>query len=104
MCEQDGPVEVPLKAKLRTAFASGGQVERAYLVRVDYGDHDYNVALCLRTPTAAADQGVMEEASRTFAAMFRPDVHLDITEEKEEQVRRVCRPFYVRAAVESGTA
>lgn len=93
--EQDGPAERELLLVLTDLFARTPAVTRAYLARVDYGvPGPYEVALCLR---GDEDPALVGGISRQFASLFGEDVHLDILfldDELEDQLRRVCAPFY----------
>src|SRR5262245_65278776 len=109
VCEQVGAWETTLKEALARLFVLQPTVDAAYLARVDYGDGQYNVALCLNTTGDTDDPTLVEGIRSVFAPLFRTDSHLDImflTPESEEQVRRVCLPFYLRGTPGSpeGTA
>ena len=96
--EQDGPPERLLKDALREAFTNDAGVERAYLVRVNYGDASrHNVALFVRCPE---DARVVRVVGEHFAKLFGREQHLDIgflDDAQEAEIRRVAVPFFVRA-------
>jgi len=85
-----------LKAEQCRLFGSGRNVERAYLARVEYGDRSpYEVALCVRGPE---DPELARLVGEKFAEHFARSTHLDILfldEAREEEVKRICPPFYV---------
>jgi hypothetical protein len=94
LCEQDGPPERDLKALLAPELASS-DVKRAYLARVEYDDPNANeVALCVR---GTEDPSLVRTVASHFAKVFGRETHLDIlflTESQEEELPRVCGPFY----------
>jgi len=95
LCEQDGPPERLLIDALRKEFAQTGGIERAYLVRADYGDPAvHEVLLCIKGPE---DLRVVRRVGDEFARLFGAHAHLDtlfLTEAVEEEVRRVASPFF----------
>jgi hypothetical protein len=99
LCEQKGPSEALLTTKLSQAFASGGLVDRAYLVRVSFGANPaaMNVVLAIRTKSGAEERGLLPVVSGAFASIFGSHEHLDILfvrEEQERAIREVCPAFY----------
>jgi hypothetical protein len=96
VCEQDGITERALKSSLADLFASVPNVQRAYLVRVDYGDPlAYEVALCICP--SDPDEALVKEVEKIFAVHFGPTQHMDIVflgEDKERDVAKICNPFY----------
>lgn len=101
LCEQDGVPERKLKARLADLFSSISSVNRAYLVRIDYGNSDeFNVALCIRIEPELFDD-IDIKINKVFADMFKTDEHLDLlflTENREIALSKVCRPFYQKPA------
>lgn len=99
VCEHVGPWEAALKEALAQLFLGRPTVDAAFLARVDYGDGEYNVALCVKTSAGTEDSTLVEAIQAVFAPLFRGDSHLDIvflTPESEGKVRAVCLPFYLR--------
>ncbi|HXY99644.1 MAG TPA: enhanced serine sensitivity protein SseB C-terminal domain-containing protein [Stellaceae bacterium] len=100
--EQDGRPERMLKGKLSELFAFGGDIENAYLARVDFGNSvETSVALCLRT-RSGSQQEVVNYVGAAFSGLFNAKEHLDViflNEEEEAQLKRVCRPFFIRGSV-----
>ena len=99
LCEQKGPTESALTAKLSQGFASSGLVLRAYLVRVSYGNDPaaMNVVLAMRTKSGGEEPGLLPGINTAFASIFGSHEHLDILfvrEDQERDVRAVCAPFY----------
>jgi hypothetical protein len=77
LCEQDGSPEQLLKRALVTAFDSKGMVDRAYLVRVDYGDpSSYEVALCV-VAKEKDQKAILKEVAACFSRIFNRETHLD---------------------------
>jgi hypothetical protein len=99
LCEQRGPSESLLTARLSHAFASSGLVERAYLVRVSYENTAgaMNVVLAIRTKSGVEERALLREVGTVFASIFGPQEHLDILfvrEAQEQAIRDVCPAFY----------
>jgi hypothetical protein len=95
--EQDGIPERDFKARILDLLDQYGAGE-AYLARVRYPDGQPSVVLCLGDGISQK-QRLLEEIGARFSARFRPDVHLDIlllAPEQTQQVRLVCKPFFVR--------
>jgi hypothetical protein len=96
VAEQDGTSERKLKSSLADLFKSVFNVQRAYLVRVDYGDPSaYEVALCIRADKP--DEALVREIGKVFAEQFGGTQHMDIMflgEAQEPDVAKVCNPFY----------
>ena len=94
VCEQDGVAERELKALLAPELLSRN-VERAYLAKIQYQDpRSHEVALCVR---GVEDPGLVQTVAGHFAKLFGRAVHLDIlfiSESQEQELARVCRPFY----------
>jgi hypothetical protein len=94
--EQDGIPERELKAKISDFLRRNGYKCRVYLARAKYNASDeLNVVLCARVVSGDAD-ALKAAAGRIFHDMFRSDAHLDImilTDEEEQVVWSVCRPF-----------
>jgi len=99
--EQDGGPERCLKSALHTRFAEIEAIQRAYLVRVQYGSAGpQEIALALVAPTADKD-AVVSSVHRQFRSLFNVTQHLDIiflTPAQEGKVSRVCPPFFLRHA------
>lgn len=100
VCEQDGPSERQLRDRLVDLFGSTANVERAYLVRVEYDDPNaYNVALCLRTISGDEDRALVSAVGVIFEAIFGAHCQMDIvflSEQQEREAGAVCRPFFAR--------
>jgi hypothetical protein len=77
VCEQDGPVERELKAKLISLFEHSPAVEIGYLVRVQYEKGLQHVALCLKQ-SGGSKEKISRDVGQEFAAMFNSKEHLDI--------------------------
>lgn len=97
--EHDGEPERAFKSAILPILAASGCVIRAYLAKVTYGDQnaDINIALCLRSETQ--DSSVKRQVGEVFTKMFRMEEHLDaimVTEQQEEMLASVCRPFFAR--------
>jgi len=94
VCEQDGVPERELKALLAPELLSRN-VERAYLARIEYQDpRAHEVALCVR---GVDDPVLVQTVAGHFAKLFGRAVHLDIlfiSESQEQELARVCKPFY----------
>ena len=94
--EQDGVPERKLKTELTNAL-KGGNVRRAYLARVNYGEvEEFNVALCLQLDGDASD--IQQHVNQVFSTMFRTDEHLDVivlNDEEEQRVTLSCNPFFI---------
>ena len=94
VCEQDGVPERQLRALLTPELLSRN-VERAYLAMVEYLDPNaHEVALCVR---GADDRSLVQAVAGHFANIFGRQAHLDIlflSESQEQDVARVCSPFY----------
>jgi hypothetical protein len=98
ICEQTGPSEAQLTGKLVRSFASGRLVERAYLVRVSFGDlGPTGVVLAIRTSSGGEEPSLLPIVGSAFASIFGPHEHLDIVfvrEDQEKAIRQVCSEFY----------
>jgi hypothetical protein len=95
--EQDGENERRLKDAIRPLLAEH-QISRAYLARVAFDPSTSpSVALCLISPLGD-DAALVERIATVFKAMASGGIFLDITFlslEQEEDLRRVCPPFYI---------
>jgi hypothetical protein len=99
LAEQMGSTEDDLKGALASAFSLHPDIDRAYLVRVTYGDDatQMSVALCIAAPEK---HELVEAAASVFRTRFASSAALDIafvSGAREEELRRVAKPFYVRA-------
>jgi hypothetical protein len=99
--EQNGPVEDTLKRELILEFATRPDIQRAYLANVGYQPGDEkSVALCIVSENPD-DQLVLLRISDIVRRRFAKNVSLDIifvSPEQEEDLARVCSPFY-RSAI-----
>jgi hypothetical protein len=99
--EQDGLPERALKAALQSELAQFTEVKWAYLARVGFAPNAQpGVALCL-APLTSNDSAIAQHVGKVFASQFSRDAHLDVifvSPEQEADLRRVCKPFYARAA------
>lgn len=95
--EQDGPVELELKARLISVFGRRRSVQAAYLARVLLpGQAEIAVALCLRAEPGN-EQLLVGEVGGIFSGLFSPREQLDIlflNEDLESDLRTRCLPFY----------
>ncbi len=99
LCEQKGPSEALLTAKLCREFASSKLALRAYLVRAAYGPEPAtpNVVLAIRTKSGGEEPILLPVVNSAFASLFGSHEHLDILfvrEASERAIERVCAPFY----------
>src|ERR1035437_311446 len=98
--EQAGPVEDDIKAKFREVLASTSTVRSAFLARISYGEPTgYSVGLCIRS-SVGLDHSLQKRLAEVFTDTFSRDQHLDILfirEDQEQELQRVCRPFYEAA-------
>ncbi|HEX9483565.1 MAG TPA: enhanced serine sensitivity protein SseB C-terminal domain-containing protein [Gemmatimonadaceae bacterium] len=98
--EQDGEGERRLKAELLPLLAQYAEIERAYLARIGFQPGDASsVALCLIT-RHGDNQALVRRIDEVFKRLVPANVFLDVaflTALQEEDVNRVCRPFYHRA-------
>ena len=94
--EQDGVPEREFKERVVPLLDGNAIVERGYLARVVYESSSSEViALCLvaRQPQDA----LLREIGAVFASMFGRDQHLDILfidRDQEQELTRVCLPFF----------
>jgi hypothetical protein len=72
LCEQKGPSEALLTTKLSEIFAAGGLVERAYLVRVAFGNDPaaMNVVLAIRTRSGGEERELLSTVGDAFASLL----------------------------------
>ncbi len=97
--EQDGEPEREFKNAVVPILSKRSHVLSAFLARVEYGSSDeFNVALCIRS--GKSDDIEMEkDIGKAFSSQFGTHEHLDtilIRADQEDEIRRVCRPFYER--------
>lgn len=96
--EQDGPPERELKAQFCHLFQHRAHVQRAYLARAAYDNPgEHHVAVCIRM-TVPDDAELQKAIGGVFAQKFGTHEHLDVIfvrEDQEDDLRKVCRPFYV---------
>ena len=97
--EQDGENERRLKSQLAPVLQQHADVERAYLARVGFQPTDRpSVVLCLAT-SAGENLKVLRQIEEVFRTIAPANVFLDVaflTAAQEEDVSRVCPPFYRR--------
>jgi hypothetical protein len=94
--EQAGPVEDDIKAKFRQVLADTPTVRSAYLARLSYGEPGCSVGLCIRS-SVGLDHSLQKRLTQIFTDTFSCDQHLDILfirEDQEQELQRVCGPFY----------
>ena len=105
--EQSGEAERDLKSVLVVALRRFPNLARAYLAQVGYSPRARSsVALCIY-PAEAQSRDVVDEVQRAFSLMFAKGVDLDIlflTSAEEEDLRRVCAPFFNADSKGVGTA
>ena len=99
--EQDGENERELKARLEPLLARDPRIQRAYLARAGFEPAEAtSVVLCLIS-SSGDDSELLKQIDAVFRTLAPPNAFLDVaflTEAREEDVARVCRPFYQRAA------
>ena len=95
--EQDGRPERDLKSRFTTILRGEVSISRAYLAKADYGDDTgINVVLCVRSSSGEYPT-LNPKIGAVFAEMFGSREHLDllfIRADQEEQLAKVCHPFY----------
>jgi len=96
--EQEGKAEDQFKVNMSRLFANQpGIFRRAYLARVSYGEPSIcSVLLCLRNI-----ESIEHELQRGFKYMFSEICRVGdfydsimLNEEQEQELRKVCKPFY----------
>jgi len=94
--EPDGPCELRLKEALGVLLRLNQSVTGAYLL------HDgRSVTLGVLTDDGKANEKVVEQVEKAFAALFNTTAHLDIlflSENKDAEIRKTFPPFYNRYA------
>lgn len=93
--DQDGPFERELKGRLSKLFAHGVGVRTAYLARVHLPSSGGTTVLL--GLVGRESRGVVEAASKVFAALAGGETYLDIAYLGEDQARaaaKVCTPFF----------
>ena len=97
--EQDGPNERLLKERLGPVLREASHIQRAYLARIGFQPSDSpSVALCLVSSTGD-DIDLVKHVDDVFKTIAPRNVFLDVaflTAKQEEDVARVCSPFYRR--------
>ena len=95
--EQDGAPERRLKAEVSNILFRHGDATRAYLARVEYGNHaGIEVALCIR---GKDNPQLVRSVAVCFQKTFNVKEHLDVlflSDSQEAEVDRVCAPFYAQ--------
>ena len=102
--EQDGPRERMLKAALVTLFQADSAVKQAYLARLDIGE-GFTVGLCLKAHPLP-DLSYPDKINELFLKVMGTGGYMHIlflTDVQENEVRRVCRPFYESSRLAPGT-
>lgn len=97
--EQTGAPEDELKAALTDIFTQHAGILAAYLVRVQYGTTEFNMALGLWVAPGTDPEPAVAAAGACFWRMFHAGEHLDIillTPEELQAIRKVCKPFFRR--------
>jgi hypothetical protein len=98
--EQDGPPERDVKARWTPILVQCPSVQRAYLPIITLDrSATYHPALCIRS-SAGDDPLLVDRLAAVFKERFAQSQMLDImfvSAEQEEQLKRVCRPFYENA-------
>ncbi len=93
-----------MKANFRQMFAEFPDVRTAYLARLSYGEScGLSVGLCIRS-TSGIDQRLQKRLGQIFTETFNSKEHLDILfirDDQEQQLKRVCRPFYKAVSSET---
>jgi hypothetical protein len=95
LCESTLCVQSELKVRLAAGFGGLPNVRTAYLARLTRSGAP-SVAVCVRTELGD-DRCVRRIAADVFAVLPIPEpiAILFICEAEEQQLRRVCTPFYV---------
>jgi len=95
--EQDGPVELTVKAGWLPILSTRPEIRRAFLVRASYeGSKDVHVVLALCS-SGGPDLSLIEALRAPYAAIFHRDCPLDMmfaNSAQESQIESVCPPFY----------
>jgi len=98
--EQDGEPERNLKAGWTPVLSQRSSVQRAYLAIISLDrSATHHPALCIHS-SAGCDPSLVDELAVVFKQVFARTQILDImflSDEQEQQLVRVCRPFYERA-------
>lgn len=96
---QVGTAERELMNALELPLSRHESIKRAYLARIGFRPHEpTSIALCI-APKDAESARIVEEVSGVFRKLFAEGVALDIlflTAMQEEDLRRVCQPFFNR--------
>ena len=99
--EQTGPAEENIKEGLRRLFTMTPRVfRRAYLARISCGEPSVSsVVICVRH-TDHIEETLRRGFRHMFGEISRGGNFYDwmtIGEEQEQELRKVCRPFYEAA-------
>lgn len=97
IAEQVGVPENEFKESIIDLFRGRDKPLRAYLAQIEYCEkQDFNVALCVAIESGE-DEKLANDIAVIFRRMFGGHEHLDIlflSENQEEQLRKVCCPFF----------
>lgn len=99
LSEQSGSAENAFKQVIVRILQYRPEVQRAYLAQVANREESMaNVTLCISS-TKPEDTSLLDEIDAEFARMFSVSEHLDtlfLSELQEEELRKVCSPFWDR--------
>ena len=98
VAEATGRFEDAVKKAVLPTLRAAADVERAYLVRVEYPDGATGMCLCL-TPSSAESMDTAEAIGSTFGVIAEKGVYLDIMFINNDSLRLVdgvAEAFYVR--------
>ena len=98
LSEASGQFAETVKRTVSPALRSATDVERAFLVNIEYPDGKEGLCLCL-TPSSAESMKTAERVGEAFGLIAEQGVYLDIMfigDESLRSVEQVAKPFYVR--------
>jgi hypothetical protein len=98
LSEASDPFEELVKKSVLPTLGKTSEIERAYLVRVEFHGGQRGIALCL-TPSSAESMNIAEAIGVVYGPIAEQGVYLDIMfidEESERAVQEVAKSFYVR--------
>jgi hypothetical protein len=99
--EKTGQIEDEIKGKFTEIFKKYDHVISAYLAILQYESKNaLSVGLCINSALKDKNETIIKEIGNTFKQVFNRNVFMDIlflTEEKETELIKVCKPFYKKA-------
>ncbi len=96
--ERVGLEENKLKQTLLELFLNAEEIHRVYLVQVKSEKENFT-SLCFRTSSNEMDEGFLNRIKPVVESCdtsFMDLKIINITEDQEEQLRKVCCPFYTK--------